>query len=247
MIYPNFKDFVAKLPPNGRVMGIDWGAKRTGIAISDDRREFAFPRGVLDNGVTCPPRREGAVAACGDWGGLSHERRCTARAQSFAKTLRRKMTKYECILWKYLKNSPDGFHFRKQHPIGKYIVDFINIKTKLIIELDGSGHGDETQIYHDAARDKFLQDSGYRIIRFWNESVIKNRDGVLNAVHYCLIHPNAIPPLRNFYPKKIIEDNAPPRPAEPATPLPMGGGRPTLVSQVTELIKSENIVGIVIG
>ena len=154
---------------------------------------------------------------------LPHKRRCSARAQSFAKNLRRNMTKHECILWKHLRKSPDGFDFIKQLPIGKYVADFVNRRTKLILELDGSGHGEEKQIYHDAERDKFLQDSGYRIIRFWNESVIKNIDGVLGAIHHYLLNEKEIPPLQNFYPKRIIEYSGKQPPL--ARPGPQSGQR----------------------
>ncbi|MCL2339081.1 MAG: tRNA uridine-5-carboxymethylaminomethyl(34) synthesis GTPase MnmE [Proteobacteria bacterium] len=157
-----------------------------------------------------------------------HARNCTVRAQSFAKALRRTMTKHEAILWKNLRKSPAGFDFVKQFPIGKYIADFANRKTKLIVELDGIGHSEEKQIYHDAERDRFLQDSGYRIIRFWNESVIKNMNGVLDAICYYLTHEKEVPPLRNFYPKGIINLKKPPLGGYAATPPLRGGDAPSL-------------------
>ena len=158
------------------------------------------------------PSLRGSVGKA-DEGELKHHHRklCTESAQAFAKVLRKTMTKHECILWKYLRKSPSGFAFRKQHPIGKYIVDFINLEKRLIVELDGFGHGKEKQIYHDAARDKFLQDSGYRVIRFWNESIIKRMDQVLSTIYHYLTYDD-IPELQWFYPREIIGnfDKAPP-------------------------------------
>ncbi len=132
-----------------------------------------------------------------------HCKLCTVRAQSFAKILRKKMTMYECLLWKNLRNSPMGFSFRKQHPIGKYIVDFINLEHRLIIELDGDGHLENKQVRHDAERDKSLVDSGFRIIRFWNSDVYKKMQIVLDTIFYFLTH-DEIPPLQNFYPSEVI-------------------------------------------
>ena len=133
------------------------------------------------------------------------------------------MTLYECLLWKNLRKSPEGFAFRKQHPIGKYIVDFINLEKKLIIELDGSGHLMDEQIRHDATRDKFLTDSGYQIIRFWNRQVYKEMQNVLDVIHYLLTHDD-IPKLRDFYPKEFIESSSkPPLAAFGGTPPQEGG------------------------
>ena len=154
--------------------------------------------------ATLPPKR-GETRLPNDRLKHYHEALCTQCAQSFAKTLRKEMTKHEAILWKNLRKSPCGFDFVKQFPIDKYIVDFINRKTNLIIELDGSGHSEEQQIYHDAVRDKFLQDSGYRIIRFWNDSIIKNIGGVLDIIYHYLTHESEIPTLQWFYPRKIID------------------------------------------
>jgi predicted adenine nucleotide alpha hydrolase (AANH) superfamily ATPase/very-short-patch-repair endonuclease len=129
--------------------------------------------------------------------------RSTTFAKAFAKVLRKKMTMYECLLWKNLQKSPSGFSFRKQHPIGNYIVDFINLEHKLIIELDGNGHLENKQIRHDAIRDKFLVDSGYRIIRFWNLDVYKKMQMVLDTIYYFLTH-DSVPKFQNFYPAEII-------------------------------------------
>jgi len=94
----------------------------------------------------------------------------------FRKKLRNAATPQEIILWSKLKNSQLGFKFRRQHSIGKYIVDFYCPEKKLIVELDGSQHIDSE---YDRERDKYLKDLGFRIIRFWDNDVNNNLEGVL--------------------------------------------------------------------
>jgi very-short-patch-repair endonuclease len=97
-----------------------------------------------------------------------------SKAQTaFARALRRKMTIAEEILWRSLRNSLfDGLKFRRQVPIGKYVVDFLCIEHSLIVELDGPPHDREEQRLHDAARDAWLHARGYRVLRFDNDLVI---------------------------------------------------------------------------
>ena len=77
-----------------------------------------------------------------------------------------------------------GFKFRRQHPIGAFIVDFYCPSEKLIIELDGSQHFD-TQEY-DQSRTEFLESQGYRLIRFWNDAVMHDLDAVMCAIDEAL-------------------------------------------------------------
>jgi very-short-patch-repair endonuclease len=80
-----------------------------------------------------------------------------------------------------LRTHPSGSpHFRRQHAIGPYIVDFCAPHQKLIIELDGSQHLEQQE--YDAERTAYLKTRGYRILRFWNDEVMKNRDGVWLAI-----------------------------------------------------------------
>jgi very-short-patch-repair endonuclease len=74
----------------------------------------------------------------------------------------------------------DGIHFRRQHAIGKYIVDFCAPRKKLIIELDGSQHLEQRD--YDAERTQFLEAQGYRVLRFWNSDVINTTDAVLQVI-----------------------------------------------------------------
>lgn len=123
-----------------------------------------------------------------------HEKRYTERALSQSKTLKKQMTDAERLLWYYLRGRKD-YSFRKQAPIGNYIVDFLCVKKKLIIELDGAQHGDITHQLHDRERDNFLMAQGYRILRFWNDEVFKNMDNVLDAISLYLNNDESSHPL----------------------------------------------------
>ncbi|MFO1102824.1 MAG: DUF559 domain-containing protein [Methylocystis sp.] len=91
----------------------------------------------------------------------------------FARKLRRNMTIAEEILWRSLRRSGlDGLKFRRQVPIGRYVVDFLCVEHRLIVELDGPPHDKDEQRLHDAARDEWLRAQGYRMLRFQNDLVI---------------------------------------------------------------------------
>jgi len=96
-----------------------------------------------------------------------------------AKELRKNMTHAESILWGYLKVKPNGFKFRRQHPLGIYIADFYCHKLKLVIELDGSVHDNEEVKKNDALRQKLIEEDGLNVIRFTNKEVMNNIQNVL--------------------------------------------------------------------
>ena len=97
-----------------------------------------------------------------------------------AKMLRKNMTNTERKLWKYLRGKRlNSIKFKRQEPIGKYIVDFISYKKKIIIELDGGQHAKNEK---DIERDKFLKGQGYKIIRIWNNEVLNNIEGVIETI-----------------------------------------------------------------
>ncbi|MEW6766662.1 MAG: DUF559 domain-containing protein [Pseudomonadota bacterium] len=97
-----------------------------------------------------------------------------------AKTLRGDMTNAEHRLWSSLRaNRLEGLSFRRQSPIGSFVVDFVCHERRLVIEVDGGQHADSRQ---DVARDRWLQSKGYRVVRFWNSDVMKNRDSVLQSI-----------------------------------------------------------------
>src|SRR3974390_1438677 len=85
-----------------------------------------------------------------------------------------------------------GWKFRRRHPIGYYIVDFVCIQRKLIIELDGSQHG-QNQI-SDNVRSEYLRQKEFRVLRFWNNDVLVRGEAVLNAILSCLNNENAPAP-----------------------------------------------------
>jgi heme b synthase len=98
-----------------------------------------------------------------------------------AKNLRANQTDAEKILWKYLRSKQlENTKFRRQQPIGNYIVDFISFDNKLIIELDGGQHSINTE--NDQERDNWLTGQGFKVLRFWNNDVIKNTEGVLETI-----------------------------------------------------------------
>ena len=107
----------------------------------------------------------------------------TAVANETARALRKRLTPQEVKLWVKLRElKPLGFHFRRQAPIGRHIVDFVSFRSQLVIEVDGGQHGMEDGIRSDQARDAFLQSQGFRVLRFWNSDVDANLDGVMEGI-----------------------------------------------------------------
>ena len=115
---------------------------------------------------------------------------------ALAKKLRNNSTEPEKILWSGLRAKQLlGIKFRRQEPIDPYIVDFVSHEIKLVIELDGETHA--TQQSYDAARTNFLQSNGYSVLRFWNNEVMQNIDGVLETIiEYINLPPSNSPRKR---------------------------------------------------
>jgi very-short-patch-repair endonuclease len=114
------------------------------------------------------------------------------RLTAFAKNLRKQSTDTERVLWEYLRTKRmNGLKFKRQQPIGNYIVDFVCFEKNIIIELDGSQHSFlPEQIRKDKIRDKWLENQGYRVLRFWANEVLKNTREVLEVIwEKCLEHP----------------------------------------------------------
>jgi very-short-patch-repair endonuclease len=105
---------------------------------------------------------------------------------SNSRELRNHCTDVEHLLWRHLKNSQiEGVKFRRQQPIEDYIVDFVSFAPKLVIELDGSQHMD-SHLY-DEQRDACLRNNGFLVLRFWNNEVFENLEGVLEVIRtHCL-------------------------------------------------------------
>ena len=103
-----------------------------------------------------------------------------------ARLLRKNQTDVERLLWKHLRNRQlENQKFRRQLPIEPYLVDFACIELKLIIELDGGQHAD--QIDYDEQRSLFLEQRGFKVLRFWNNEVIENLTGVLEAIRLAVL------------------------------------------------------------
>ncbi|MFZ5880566.1 MAG: endonuclease domain-containing protein [Chloroflexota bacterium] len=111
---------------------------------------------------------------------MPRPRRSTPTTMHRAGELRKEPTPAERKLWAYLRGDKLGINFRRQHAIGKYIPDFVCIEKKLIVELDGSQH--LQQVEYDEERTKYLNSLGYKVIRFWNNDVMKNIEGVILAI-----------------------------------------------------------------
>ena len=103
--------------------------------------------------------------------------------RSRAKQLRREMTRAETLLWRHLKaNRLTGLGFRRQSPMGNYIADFVSHACKLVVEVDGESHDFEERIRHDEVRDRWFASRGYHVLRFTNDDVMKNLEGVVIAI-----------------------------------------------------------------
>ena len=103
--------------------------------------------------------------------------------RSRAKAMRSAMTEAELKLWNELRaHRLMGLGFRRQFPIASYIVDFACPARKLIVEVDGSQHGEDEVFAYDAARDERLRSDGWTILRFWNDDVLADIDGVCTHI-----------------------------------------------------------------
>ena len=96
-----------------------------------------------------------------------------------ARKLRKNSTEAERKLWRHIRSKQiAGAKFRRQQPIGDYIVDFVCFEAKVVVELDGGQHTQADNRAKDSQRDKYFQDNGYTVLRFWNNDVLKNMEGV---------------------------------------------------------------------
>ena len=121
-------------------------------------------------------------------------------ADQRARSLRGNSTIPERILWVALRKlKPFGLHFRRQAPIGVYIVDFVCHSAQIVVEVDGSQHGEPDAVRRDAERTKFLESQGYRVLRFGNVDVTQNSANIADAIYeiarHCNPHPKS---LRDF-------------------------------------------------
>jgi very-short-patch-repair endonuclease len=113
-----------------------------------------------------------------------------------AKNLRKKSTDAERLLWRHLRAKRlAGFKFRRQQPIENFVVDFICFENRLVIEVDGGHHQLEKD--KDTKRDNWLKEQDFRVLRFWNNEVLRNIEGVLEVIREnSLCHPPPTPSRR---------------------------------------------------
>jgi very-short-patch-repair endonuclease len=121
------------------------------------------------------------------------------RIVNSAKYLRQQQTDAEKKLWYFLQNKNlDGLKFRRQQPIGYYIVDFVCFERKLIIELDGSQHHSTSIKNRDNRRTSWLEGEGFVVIRFWDNEILENVQGVLTVIREMtkIRHPHLTSPIQ---------------------------------------------------
>ena len=99
------------------------------------------------------------------------------------------MSDPERRLWSHLRmRQLGGYKFRRQHPIGPYIADFVCLERRLVVEVDGGQHAEPEQMRHDARRTQWLQNEGYHVVRAWTSELSENLDGVLELILHELEH-----------------------------------------------------------
>ena len=107
--------------------------------------------------------------------------RIKPQAKRNSRTLRKEMTDAERKLWKMLRNKEmNGYKFRRQYPYGNYILDFVCLTARLVIEVDGSQHQDA--VTYDKERSLWLEQHGFKMLRFWNNDVLNQLDKVLEVI-----------------------------------------------------------------
>jgi|SRR3990172_3407627 len=105
---------------------------------------------------------------------------------TLARNLRKTPTRTESLLWRHLRlKQVQGFKFRRQAQVDNYIVDFICFERRLVIEVDGGQHAEAKT---DKQRDSWFQENGFRVLRFWNNEVLNNIEGVMDVIREELLH-----------------------------------------------------------
>jgi len=122
-------------------------------------------------------------------------------ANEVARRLRKTMTPQEVKVWNSLRAwRKEGFHFRRKAPRAGYIVDFVCMKYRLVVELDGGQHNRSDVEARDRIRDDKLNQGGFLVLRFWNSDVDRNLSGVLETIHTALMERNPHPAALGGHP-----------------------------------------------
>ena len=134
------------------------------------------------------------------------------RQRTRARSLRRDSTDAERIIWSAIRaHRLEGIAFRRQTPIGPYIVDFVSHSAKLIIEIDGGQHFEQEHMKRDARRDAFLASKEFRILCFNNHDVMTNRQGVLETIAVAISSPSLPLPRKRGWEQAVPDGNAVPQ------------------------------------
>jgi very-short-patch-repair endonuclease len=101
------------------------------------------------------------------------------------------MTDAERLLWWKLRHVGTGYKFRRQTPVGPFIIDFCCLEARVAVEVDGATHATHDEIAYDTQRTRYLESRGWRVLRIWNREVFENLDGVVEMnTHACWEHSN---------------------------------------------------------
>jgi len=106
-----------------------------------------------------------------------------------ARELRKSMSKPEYHLWQHLRHGPGRLKFRRQHPIGCYVVDFCCLAPRLVVEVDGHVHDTSDRPQRDAQRDRFIEENGSRVLRISAQRVLADVEGTVTAIVACAASP----------------------------------------------------------
>ncbi|QBQ56625.1 endonuclease domain-containing protein [Nitrosococcus wardiae] len=123
---------------------------------------------------------------------MSHRTRISSLVKQRVRELRREPSEAERQLWQHLRRRQlGGYRFRRQHPLGHYVVDFVCLEAQLVIEVDGGQHSEQQD--YDQWRTEWLTQRGFRVLRFWNHEVLSSTEAVITAIWYAL-HGDTLPP-----------------------------------------------------
>ena len=125
--------------------------------------------------------------------------------------LRNNATDAERLIWQYLRGNQLGVKFRRQHPFNGFVLDFVSLEARLVVELDGGQHAETAS--NDAERDRQLTAAGFNVLRFWNNQVFQETEAVIEAIMAALAgtHPHPSPPLEG----EGVDEVTPHEPSHP--------------------------------
>jgi very-short-patch-repair endonuclease len=122
-----------------------------------------------------------------------HHQKYNPEIKNFARTMRKEATYAEDKLWQIVRNRGLGVKFRRQFNIdSKYIADFVCLEKRLIIELDGSQHGDDKHSEYDEIRTEYLNGENFTVLRFWNNEILKESKRIIEKIKFFLVRPEPL-------------------------------------------------------